>query len=337
MLLAGDIGGTKTLLAAYSSETSPQKPIVQRQYPSDQYESLSAMVHDFLAETKLPIQYGCFAVAGPVINGQAKLTNLSWKELTEEGLSNELHFTSVRLMNDLEGIANSVPHLLPDDLHTINRGHVVPSGAIAVIAPGTGLGEAYMTWDGLEYRAHASEGGHANLAPSNMTELKLLEYLWQEHHHVSVERVCSGIGIPNIYNFFKSTGIPETSHIVEAIAQAEDQHRTKVIVEGAMRENPCQLCVKTIQTFAAILGTEAGNLALKQLATGGIYISGGIATSIIPYLTDDIFMKAFQRKGRFTQMLSAVPIHLIQAKTHAALLGAAGYGIKLIYRGSKQA
>lgn len=335
MLIAGDIGGTKTILAIYSPETNPHTPIAQQQFKSDEYESLGAMVRDFLQEVKLPVQYGCFAVAGPIIGGNAKLTNLPWKELSEKGLCEELNFTNVRLMNDLEAVANSVPHLLPQDMVILNDGHVEPGGAIGVIAPGTGLGEAYMTWDGLEYRAHASEGGHANFAPSNDTEVQLLQYLWQQHHHVSVERVCSGIGMPNIYEFFKHNGYTEAPEIAALLEQKEEQHRTEVIVTEAMKPNPDKLCAITVSTFAAILGAETGNLALKCLSTGGIYMTGGIATNIIPYLQDSNFMAAFQRKGRFTTMLGDISIRLIVAR--AALLGVAGYGLKLFYRESKRA
>lgn len=333
MLIAGDIGGTKTILAAYSSETSPQKPIVQKQYPSDQYPSLGAMVREFLDDTRLPIHYACFAVAGPVINGRATLTNLPWKSIDEEELSQQLNLTSTRLMNDLEAVANSIPHLHINDLYTLNKGKATPNGAIGVIAPGTGLGEAYMTWDGLEYRAHASEGGHASFAPNSRTELKILAYLWDQHDHVSTERVCSGIGIPSIYQYFLANGYPESPTFKKRLDQAEEQHRTKVIVDEAMQEHPDPLCAQTIQTFAAILGGAAGNLALTELATGGIYIAGGIPMHILPYLNSKTFINAFQAKGRLQNILADIPVHVILAR--AALLGAAGYGLKLIYRGMK--
>ena len=334
MLLAGDIGVAKTTLAVYSSETSPQKPLVQRQYPSNQYTSLGAVIREFLDDIRLPIQYGCFAVAGPVINGRAHMTNLPWKDIVEEELSEELNFLFVRIMNDVEAVANSITHLLPGDIRTIRAGKAVPNGSIGIIAPTTGLGVAYMTWDGLEYRAHSSEGGHTNFAPNNATELKLLTYLWQQYEHVSNERLCSRGGISDIYAFFREDGLSEVPAIKTSLKQAEQRQRPMVIIQEALKKNPDPLCKQTIETFVTILGGIAGDLALAQLASGGVYMTGEMMNSMLPLLAHGPFLEAFQSKGRLKTVLANIPIHVILTRT--VLSGAAGYGLKLIYRGIKQ-
>jgi glucokinase len=225
-----------------------------------------------------------------------------------------------------------VPILQPDDLRTLNRGEAVPGGTIAVIAPGTGLGEAFLTWDGTGYRAHASEGGHADFAPMDATQVGLLQYLLQRSDHVSYEHVCSGIGIPNIYAYLKDSGaLPESPARAARLARAADP--TPVIAAAALDPAaPDPLSAATLETFVAILGAEAGNLALKVLATGGVYVAGGIPIHVAPLLEDGRFMRAFRRKGRFAELLSGVPVHLVA--TRAALIGAARYGFGLAPAGS---
>ncbi|GCF09744.1 glucokinase [Dictyobacter arantiisoli] len=331
MLIAGDIGGTKTILAAYAHDSSPSKPIVQRQYVSAQYPNLETITNEFLNEVNLPIHYAYFAVAGPIINGTAKLTNLPWK-LSEQGFQRPPGIFSIRLMNDLEAIANSIPHLLPQDIQTINTGKSQSNGAKAVIAPGTGLGQAYLAWDGHEYRAHASEGGHASFAPHNDQEVQLLQYLWKQMKHVSVESVCSGIGVPNIYDFVKeSQQLKEKPEVVSNFEGIPRSERTRVIFDEALKaDEPDAICSKTLVVFLNILGAETGNLALKQLATSGIYLSGGIAMHLRSVLGDGRFMQTFVEKGRMSEMLQQIPIHIML--TRAALLGVAGYGLKELYR-----
>ncbi|GCE16385.1 glucokinase [Dictyobacter kobayashii] len=329
MLLAGDIGGTKTLLAAYASETSPNKPLAQRQYPSTDFPNLEAIVYQFREEVHLPIHHASFAVAGPIINGHVKLTNLPW-ELDEEELKQTTGFTSVRLMNDLEAIANSIPHLLPTNIKVVNVGKPVANGAKAILAPGTGLGEAFITWDGREYRAHASEGGHSSFSPENEDEIKLLQALWKQTKHVSAETVCSGIGIPNIYDYLKDTGYASETPAVVAQFTGERHTYTRHILNAALdKEQPCALSMRTLDMFLHILGSEAGNLVLKQLATGGLYLSGGIVEHLQNTLGDGRFLQSFISKGRFTEFLKGIPIYIILGR--AALLGAAGYGLKMFY------
>src|SRR5215470_12353222 len=248
MLIAGDIGGTKTDLAVYSSEAGPHAPLAQTQVHSADYPSLQAIVSEFLSKAKLTVDVGSFDVAGPVINGRVKTTNLPWV-MDEQSLGTDLKLKAVHLMNDLEAVARSVPVLRPEDLITLNEGAPVPNGAIAVIAPGTGLGESFLTWDGSGYVAHSSEGGHSDFAPTDEKQMRLLAYLLPRWGHVGVERVCSGIGLPNIYEFLRDAEkIPERPEVAEVIAVAKDH--TKAIVDGATDPNhPSELCRATIDMF----------------------------------------------------------------------------------------
>jgi len=327
MLLAGDIGGTKTSLAIFSSEAGPRAPLVEATFPSADYASLEALVREFLSLVDLKVERASFGVAGPVVGGQATVTNLPWV-IRETQLEEALNLSPVRLLNDLEAIANGVPVLEPADLHTLNEGQPAPGGAIAVIAPGTGLGEAFLTWDGSRYRAHASEGGHASFAPMDSLEVELLRHLQRSFDHVSCERVCSGIGLPNIYAFMRDTGYAEEPDwLAEELAAADDL--TPLIVKGALDdESPCELCIATLNTFVSTLGAEAGNLALKVLATGGVYLGGGIPPRILPALEQERFMEAFRRKGRMSDLLARMPVHVI-LNPKVALLGAACHGLEL--------
>jgi glucokinase len=322
MLLAGDIGGTKTDLAVFSAEKGPRSPLAQARFHSANYPSLEAMAREFLAHAKVPVKQACFGVAGPVVGGRARLTNLPWL-VEETALQGALNLQAARLLNDLEAIANAVPHLLPDDLHTLATGAPVTGGAIAVIAPGTGLGEAFLTWEGTGYHAHPSEGGHADFAPTSAAEIELLQYLQGRFGHVSCERVCSGSGIPNLYDYLEQSGGAAASPEVAArLATAED--RTPVILQAGL---DCALCAATVRLFVSILGAEAGNLALKVLATGGVYLGGGIPPRILPALAEGRFLEAFRRKGRFAELLERMPVHVITSGV--ALIGAASYGLRL--------
>jgi glucokinase len=326
MLLAGDIGGTKTNLAVFSPQVGPKAPLAEATFPSGRYPSLEEIAQEFLNQVDLTVQRASFGVAGPVVGGRATITNLPWV-IDERQLQKALNLSSVHLLNDLAVIASAIPFLEADDLHTLNEGAPVPGGAMAVIAPGTGLGEAFLTWDGSHYRAHGSEGGHAGFSPSNILETEMLRYLMDRFDHVSCERVCSGKGIPNIYAFLKdSSYAEEPDWLAEKLAVADDP--TPVIANNALNsERSCELCVATINTFVSILGAEAGNLALKVLATGGVYLGGGIPPRILPALEDGEFMPAFRRKGRLSDLLSSVPVHVI-LNPKVALLGAACYGLE---------
>ncbi len=325
MLIAGDIGGTKTDLAIYSHESGPHAPLAQAQFRSADYPSLQAMVLEFLARVTMPVAVGSFAVAGPVVDGHVRTTNLPWT-MDEGSIARDLKLRSVHLRNDLEAVAAAVPVLQPADLVTLNEGQPVAKGAIAIIAPGTGLGESFLTWDGTRYVPHSSEGGHSDFAPTDERQLRLLQYLLRRFEHVGVERVCSGIGVPNIYEFLRDAEkIPETPEVARALASAQD--RTKAIVNmGTDPHSPSKLCRTTVDTLTDILAGEAGNLALKVLATGGVYFAGGIAIRLLNELKAPRFAQIFKNKGRFKELMERIPMHVIT--TSAALMGAATYGLE---------
>ncbi len=324
-MIAGDIGGTKTNLAIYNPGGDPHQPMLEASFQSDQYNSLSELLIEFVDRINLPVKTASFGIAGPVVEGRVQATNLPWV-IDTAGLKADLDFTDVCLLNDLESIATAVPLLVESDLVTINTGDPEPEGAIAVIAPGTGLGEAYLTWDGSGYRANPSEGGHTDFAPTDEVQISLLRYLKGRMPHVSYERICSGIGIPNIYAFLKeTTELGEPPWLLELLAETDDP--TPVIARAAAdAENPCALCAAAMELFVSILGSEAGNMALKVLATGGVYLGGGIPPKILPMLVDGRFLDAFLNKGRFNELLRKMPIHVI-LNDKAALIGAAYHGL----------
>ncbi len=325
MLLAGDIGGTKTDLAVYTAEARPRRPLAQAEYRSGRYPSLEALVREFLAATALPVTWACFDVAGPVIDGRAKVTNLPW-DLDQLALAETLNLRVVHLLNDLEAVARAVPELGPEDVVTLNPGQRVPGGALAVIAPGTGLGEALLIWDGARYRAFPSEGGHADFAPATEVERGLLAHLAGRYEHVSAERVCSGRGLVAIYEYLRmSAAAPEGPELTRQLAGAEDH--APIVSDAGLRNPPDPLSAAALATFAAILGSEAGNLALKVLATGGVYVAGGMPRRLLPVLQGGEFMRAFIRKGRLSDLMSRMPVHVVVRQ--AAIFGAAIRGLEL--------
>jgi glucokinase len=326
MLLAGDIGGTKTNLGIYSIEKGPREPLIEATLPSAHYSSLEALVKEFLSQTELKVDSASFGIAGPVVKGKVKTTNLPWI-IAQKKLGKELTLKSVHLINDLEAIAYGVPLLESGDLHTLNEGAAVPGGTMAVIAPGTGLGEAFLIWDGNRYRAHASEGGHADFGPTGPMEIDLLQYLCKKFKHVSYERICSGHGLPNIYAFLRDRGYAiEPAWLADQLSSADDP--TPVIVNAALdTANTCELCRTTLHVFVSVLGAEAGNLALKVLATGGVYLGGGIPPRIIPALENKVFLESFTQKGRFSDLVTRIPVHVIM-NPKIALIGAASHGLE---------
>ncbi|UCG64488.1 MAG: glucokinase [Deltaproteobacteria bacterium] len=326
MLLAGDIGGTKTNLGIYSIEKGPREPLIEATLPSGEYHSLEALISTFLKQVTVNIDCASFGVAGPVVKGKSKITNLPWV-IDETQLEEMLKLRSVHLFNDLEAIAYGVPLLESGDLHTLNEGTAIPGGAMAVIAPGTGLGEAFLTWDGMRYRVHSSEGGHSDFAPTNTVEIDLLQYLHETLEHVSYEQICSGHGMPNIYAFLRDRGYAlEPAWLADQLSSADDP--TPVIVNAALdAERPCELCSTTLRIFVSVLGAEAGNLALKVLATGGVYLGGGIPPRIMPALESKIFLEGFTQKGRFSGLVASIPVHVI-INPKIALIGAASHGLE---------
>jgi glucokinase len=323
MLLAGDVGGTKTNLALYATDGDLVAE-EQRTYPSADYPSLEAVAAEFLAETGASVERAVIGVAGPVVQGKCSGTNIPWT-MNEEVLKRELGLLEAKLLNDLEATAYGVPHLGPEDLFVLND---VParSGTKAVIAPGTGLGEAILFQVGDRYHVLPSEGGHTDFGPNNLFEIELLRYLMGKFAHVSYERICSGIGLPFIYEYLRDNRYaPEVPAVAHSLREAAD--RTPVIVQAAM-SGECELSIAALNAFVSILGAEAGNLTLKVMATGGIYVGGGIPPRILSKLRDGTFMAAFVNKGRFADTLSRVPVYVV-LNPKTALLGAAWYGFEL--------
>jgi glucokinase len=325
LLIAGDIGGTKTILAVYDPAVGLGAPLVEKEYKSANYATLDAMINEFLATAKVTVQVGSFDVAGPVVAGRADLTNLPWT-VDETSLRSALGLDRVFLLNDLMATAYAIPRLDPEDLHTINTGRPEPHGPIAVIAPGTGLGEAFLLWDGANHIPCASEGGHAGFAPTDERQAALWAYLHKKFGHVSVERVCSGQGIANIYDFLCGAK-PGAEPPRFAARLAELHDRTPEISRAALEapvRNP--LAAETLDIFISILADEAANLALKVLATGGVYLAGGLPQRFLTQLTDGRFMEAFVNKGRLGTLLIDLPVHAVTGQP--ALIGAAHYGLQ---------
>jgi glucokinase len=322
LFLAGDIGGTKTALAIFSTETGPRRPLARATFPSADYASLEAIVQAFMASQADKVAWASIDVAGPVIEGRVQVTNLPW--VVDAHSLGQVLGAPVHLLNDLESVALAVPYLEPADLATLNAGVPEPHKPLAVVAPGTGLGEAVLLWDGTRYRPLASEGGHTDFGPTNQAQIELLSYLLPRFGHVSYERVCAGIGLPNIYAYLRDSGrLAEPDWLRAQLASARDA--TPIIVQAAL-EGKAPICAETLEMFVSILGSEAGNLAIKVLATGGVYLGGGIPPRILPWLKRPAFIQAFTHKGRFSDLLSRIPVHVI-LHSEAALLGAASYGL----------
>lgn len=331
MLLAGDIGGTKTAVGIFSNDAGPYAPLALDVFHSADYPSLESIAREFLDKTGLKVDSASFGVAGPVLGGRAKTTNLPWI-VDEAVIAKELSLRSVRVLNDLEATACAVPGLRPADIETLSPGkpaertNKAERANIAVIAPGTGLGEAFLTWEGTAYRAHSSEGGHADFAPVDDIQTRLLKFMRQRFDHVSYEHVCSGVGIPYVYEFFRDEELtPETADTGAKIAAAHDH--TAAIIEAALDPSaPSPRCMATVDMVVSVMGSEAGNLALKVLGTAGVYITGGIPLHILPAMRGTRFLESFRKKGRFSEMMERIPVHIIVSQV--GLAGAAAYGLR---------
>lgn len=322
MILAGDIGGTKTHLALFE-EGGGRNWIVGAKYPSSKYESLLNIVKHFLSEhSDVKVVRSCFGVAGPVQEGKCKATNLPWIVDANE-IAKENGIEKVFLINDLEANAYGINSLKEDEFYVLNEGKE-HKGNCALIAAGTGLGEAGIYWNGKEQVPFACEGGHCSFSPENDLEIKLLRYLKKQYDHVSFERILSGPGVYNIYRFLIDEGIEVEEEEVKKAFQKEDP--AKVITERGMK-NMSQVCSRVLDIFVSIYGSEAANLALKMLAVGGLFIGGGIAPKILNELKEGSFMKRFIQKGRFTSLLLGIPVKVV-LNENTALLGAAYYARK---------
>jgi glucokinase len=320
MILAGDIGGTSTRLAAYEAIGGQLRPVVEKTYRSAQFTSLNDIVAKFLGEHSLVVKLACCGIAGPVIDNSVKATNLPWF-IEGASLARQFGLGSFLLINDLEANAWGVPALAPGDLEILNAGEPGASGNAAVVAAGTGLGEAGLYWDGTRHRPFACEGGHADFAPRNDVEIELLRYLLAKFGRVSYERVVSGMGLCNIHEFLcQAPGRRELPEILAALA-APDADVAALVSQAAL-ENRSPVCVEALDIMVSIYGAEAGNAALKFMAYGGLYIGGGIAPKIITKMRDGTFMRAYLAKGRMGRIVAAMPVRVIM-NPNTALLGAA--------------
>lgn len=320
LILAGDIGGTKTRLALFSDEEKRSDPLFEETLQSQNYESLIEVIQIFLKGKSAKIDAACFGFAGPIVDQKCQATNLPWYVDAEE-LKGFLGIGRLKLLNDLEAIAFGTLFLEKRELSILNKGDLFAKGNRVVIAAGTGLGEGMLFWDGTKYHTSASEGGHCDFAPRNPIEMDLLTYLLSRYSRVSYERILSGPGLLNIYRFFKEKEQEEEPSWLSERLKNEDPGA--VITALALAEKST-LCVKTLDLFISIYGAEAGNLALKIFATGGVYIGGGIAPKILEKLSDGTFMKAFKDKGRYASLMERLPVQVI-LNDKTGLLGAAKY------------
>ena len=319
MILAGDVGGTKVHLALYDFIDGKLKYSHEERYAAKDYSGLEEIVKEFLGAHE--VTAACFGVPGPVRDGRLRLTNLPWT-LDSRELSVTLGITHVFLINDLEANGYGVAELTADQVYTLSEGGSSQIGNRALIAAGTGLGEGMLIWNGHAHVPFPSEGGHTDFAPRNEDEIDLLRFLKQKYNgRISQERVVSGMGLSNVYEFLREVrGIDEPASLAKRMAK-EDPNA--VITELALAAKS-EICEKTLDMFVSAYGSEAGNLALKLLSVGGVYIGGGIAPRILEKLKDGTFIKAFTDKGRLSQLLINMPVKII-LESRAALLGAAAY------------
>ena len=317
MILAGDIGGTKTNLGFFDVQEGALQAREQQSFPSRDHVGLEAIVQKFMAGARVQVTAACFGVAGPVVDGQSVTPNLPWI-VSAENLARTLNLESVNLINDLEATAHGIPALKPEEMLTLNEG-ACEAGNAALVAAGTGLGVASLFWDGKHHVPSASEGGHMDFAPRNLLEIELLKYMMTKHSRVSIERVLSGPGLFNIYDFLRASGYGTESPEIAARFAAHDP--SSVISQAALAHE-CKMCVKALDLFAAIYGATAGNVALTLKAIGGVYIGGGIAPKISEKLKDGTFIGAFMDKGRLSPLVATIPVRVI-LNDKTALMGAA--------------
>jgi glucokinase len=317
LVLAGDIGGTTTRLAFFRAAGDRLETVASEHYASREHGSLAAIVQAFVAEHGLAPERACFGIAGPVCAGRVLTPNLPW--LVDAGeLADLLGLARVALINDLEANAYGIPLLGEEDFAVLNPGRSDPSAPIAVISAGTGLGESLAVWDGSAHRPLPTEGGHADFAPRNELETELLLYLRAEFGRVSYERVLSGPGLHNIYRFLRDhRHLPENPAVASAMSQGD----AAACISRAALAGSCPLCSQALDLFVSLYGAEAGNLALRCLATGGVYVGGGIAPKILDRLKGPAFLLAFSAKGRLSPLLETIPVRVI-LNDRTALLGA---------------
>ncbi len=321
MILAGDIGGTHARLALYEQDHGRFRAVQEHVFASRQYRGLDEIVVKFVSNAGAQPEIACFGVAGPVRQGRVETSNLPWI-VESSRLAGELKLPSVNLINDLEAQAWGIDCLSQTDTVALNRVNETPIGNQAVIAAGTGLGEAGLFWDGTRHHVFACEGGHSDFAPRNELEIELLRYLLARFGHVSYERIVSGPGLVNVYLFLKDTHRGEEPQWLRDEIAASDAAPT---ISRAAVSAKSSLAEQALDLWISIYGAEAGNMALKVLATGGVFLGGGIVPKILPKLSGPLFMQAFLSKGRMQPLLESIPVRVI-TNEKTGLLGAASYG-----------
>lgn len=330
-LMAGDIGGTKVRIGIFAVRSGRPRAIAEETFSSRDAEGLEEIVEAMLSRHPAPVNAACFGIAGPVFSGKAEATNLPWA-VSEEGLRKRFGWEKVRLINDLAATALAVPHLDPADLKPLNTAAVDLRQPVALIAPGTGLGMALLIRHRGEYRALASEGGHADFAPTDEDDVDLWRHLREEFGHVSLERLVSGPGLVNLYRGLLAVGgFEERPATREAMARTDP---ARVIADRAAGDAD-PLCRAALERFCKILGAAAGNLALTGMTTGGVFLGGGIPPKILPFLEASGFMTAFTAKGRFSGLCAAIGVRVVMEQG-AALLGAACHGLNLLGSGKEE-
>ena len=329
MILAGDVGGTKTRLALFQLKNGVLERKQTDTYASSDHTGLGEVVQIFLDKYKAPVSKACFGVPGPIINGEARATNLPW-DLNEGKIQRVLGIPAVKLVNDLVAAASAVTHLTSDDLLTLHKGKTqntrnAEDAIIGILAPGTGLGQSFVHIKSGQYYVMASEGGHADFAPTNDIEIELLRYLKSKYGRVSYERVLSGPGLVNVYKFLRDTGFAQEPPELSKRLRDEDPGR---VITSAGKTGLYDICTRTLDIFASVLGAQAANLVLTVMATGGIYLGGGIPTVIYKKLAEGTTVASYLDKGRLSNIVKDTPLYVI-LDDHAALLGAAHLALTL--------
>ena len=334
MILAGEIGATRTRLAAFDADGNKLQLVVEKTYLSQEHGGLPEMITTFIKTEGIPVQSACFGVAGPVTAGRSKISNLPWTIDSRE-LASQLKLNSVGLINDLEAYAYGIDALESKDFITLSEGADDAEGNRAVISARTGLGVAGMYWDGFRHHPFACEGGHADFSPRNKLEIELLDYLQGKHRRVSCERILSGPGIKNIYDFLRDTKkVDEPKELREQMGQAPDP---PALISKLAAEGKAPICDQTMSLFVSIYGAETGNCALYFMSTGGIFIGGSIAAKNVNKMKDPAFMQSFLAKGRMTQLLQQMPVKIV-LNDDSGIIGAARYTlIQKAFRSSNRA
>ncbi len=323
--LAGDIGGTKTHLALYEEEKGKMVKLKDEKYPSQKYPNLKTIVKTFLKGESAQVKKGCFGIAGPVRKGKSQATNLPWL-VDSKVLVEEVQIEKVALINDLEANAYGLNMLEKDELYTLNIGDPEGEGNQAMVSAGTGLGEGGIFYDGKRHIPFASEGGHSDFASRNEVEDQLLHFLRKKFGHVSYERILSGPGLYNLYQFIVET--KKEKETEENLEKIRSGNSPRLISEMGL-SGASKACTKTLELFASIYGSEAGNVALKMLSLGGVYLGGGIVPKLLSILKKGDFMRSFTEKGRLSKLLEQIPVYVV-LNDQTALLGATYYAKYII-------